>query len=85
MDQLWPEASLVGVCNLARRGYTRKYEYQGSTDQTRMQSEDLDHDEDIRRIGELFNLADQSYSPPNRMQHVYKLIRLAPKVNNQFF
>jgi hypothetical protein len=59
------------------------YEYQGSTDQTRMRLEDLDHDEVIRRIGELFNLADQSYSPPSRIQHAYKLIQLASKVNNQ--
>jgi hypothetical protein len=59
------------------------YEYQGSADQTRMRSEDLDHDEVIRRIRELFNLADQSYSPPSRIQHAYKLIRPAPKVNNQ--
>jgi hypothetical protein len=59
------------------------YEYQGSADQTRMHSEDLDHDEVIRWIGDLFNLADQSYSPPSRIQHAYKLIRLAQKVNNQ--
>jgi hypothetical protein len=59
------------------------YEYQGSADQTRMHSEDLDHDEVKRRIGELFNLADQSYSPSSRIQHAYKLIRPAPKVNNQ--
>jgi hypothetical protein len=50
------------------------YEYQGLADQTRMQSEDLDHDEVIRQIGELFNLADQSYSSLNRIQHAYKLI-----------
>jgi hypothetical protein len=50
------------------------YEYQGSADQTRMRSEDLDHDKVIRQIGELFNLADQSYSPPSSIQHVYKLI-----------
>jgi hypothetical protein len=43
------------------------YEYQGSVDQTRMRSEDLDRDEVIHRIGELFNLADQSYSPPSRI------------------
>jgi hypothetical protein len=58
------------------------YEYHGSIDQTRMQSEDLDHNEVIRRIGELFNLADQSYSRPSKIQHRYKLIRPAPKVNN---
>jgi hypothetical protein len=59
------------------------YEYQGSADQTRMRSEDLDHDEVIRRIGELFNLADQGYSSPSKIQHAYKLIRPALKVNNQ--
>jgi hypothetical protein len=59
------------------------YEYQGSADQTRMRAEDLDHDEFIRRIGELFNLVDQSYSPLSRIQHAYKLIRPVPKVNNQ--
>jgi hypothetical protein len=59
------------------------YEYQGSAHQTRMRSKDLDHDEVILRIGELFNLADQSYSPPSRIQHAYKLIRPAPKVNEQ--
>jgi hypothetical protein len=35
-----------------------EYEYQGLADQTRMRSEVLDHDKVIRRIGELFNLAD---------------------------
>jgi hypothetical protein len=50
------------------------YEYQGSTDQTRMRSEDLDHNKVIRWIGELFNLANQSYSAPSRIQHAYKLI-----------
>jgi hypothetical protein len=59
------------------------YEYQGTTDQTRMHSEDLDHGKVKRRIGELFNLAYQNYSPSSRIQHAYKLIRLAPKVNNQ--
>jgi hypothetical protein len=59
------------------------YKYQGSANQTRMCSEDLDHDEVVRWIGELFNLADQSYSPPRRIQHAYKLIRPAPKVNKQ--
>jgi hypothetical protein len=58
------------------------YEYQGSADQMRMRSEDLDHDEVVRRIGELFNLADQSYSRPSKIQCTYKLIRPAPKVNN---
>jgi hypothetical protein len=43
------------------------YEYQCSTDQIRMHSEDLDHEEVIHQIGELFNLADQSYSPPSRI------------------
>jgi hypothetical protein len=65
-----------------RRVHTR-YEYQGLADQTRMRSEYLDSDEVIRRIGELFNLANQSYLPPNRIQRAYKLIRPAPKVNNQ--
>jgi hypothetical protein len=59
-----------------------KYEYQGSVDQTRMRSEDLDHDEVKHWIWDLFNLADQNYSPPSRIQHAYKLIRPAPKVNN---
>jgi hypothetical protein len=59
------------------------YEYQGSADQTRMRSEDLDHDEVKRWIGDLFNLADQNYSPLSRIQHAYKLIRPASKVNNQ--
>jgi hypothetical protein len=58
------------------------YEYQGLADQTRMRSEDLDHDEVVRRIRELFNLEDQSYSRPSKIQHAYKLIRPAPKVNN---
>jgi hypothetical protein len=40
-----------------RRVHAR-YEYQGSADQTRMRSKDLDHDEVVHRIGELFNLAD---------------------------
>jgi hypothetical protein len=57
------------------------YEYQGSADQMRMRSKDLDHDEVIRWIGELFNLVDQSYSRPSKIQHAYKLIRPAPKVN----
>jgi hypothetical protein len=61
------------------------YKYQGSVDQMRMRSEDIDHDEVIRRIGELFNLADQSYSPPSRIQHAYKLIRPTLNVNNQTF
>jgi hypothetical protein len=39
------------------------YEYQGSADQTRMCSEDLDRDGVVRQIGELFNLVDQSYYP----------------------
>jgi hypothetical protein len=34
------------------------YEYQGSANQTRMRSEDLDHDEVVCWIRELFNLAD---------------------------
>jgi hypothetical protein len=38
------------------------YEYQGSADQTRMQSEDLDHDEVVCWIGELFNLVSYSRS-----------------------
>jgi hypothetical protein len=59
------------------------YEYQGSADQMRMCSEDLDRDAVVRRIGELFNLADQSYYPPSRIQHTYKLIRPALKVNEQ--
>jgi hypothetical protein len=50
------------------------YEYQGSADQTRMWSEDLDHDEVIRQIRELFNLADQSYSHPSKILRAYKLI-----------
>jgi hypothetical protein len=41
--------------------------------------EDLDHNKVVRRIEELFNLTDQSYSPPNRIQHAYKLILLAPR------
>jgi hypothetical protein len=49
-----------------RRVHT-EYEYQGSADQTRMRSEDLDHDEVICRIGELFNLADQCYSRPSKI------------------
>jgi hypothetical protein len=49
-----------------RRVHAR-YEYQCSADQMRMRLEDLDHDEVIRQIGELFNLADQSYSPPSRI------------------
>jgi hypothetical protein len=56
-----------------------EYEYQGSANQTRMRSEDLDHNKVVRRIEELFNLTDQSYSPPNRIQHAYKLILLAPR------
>jgi hypothetical protein len=44
-----------------------EYEYQGLADQTRMHSKDLDHDEVIRWIRELFNLADQSYSSPSRI------------------
>jgi hypothetical protein len=39
------------------------YEYQGSADQTRMHSEDLDHDKVIRRIGELFNLETKATLP----------------------
>jgi hypothetical protein len=58
------------------------YEYQGSANQTRMLSEDLDHDEGVRQIGELFNLADQSYSRLSKIQRAYKLIRPAPKVKN---
>jgi hypothetical protein len=50
---------------MQRRVHAR-YEYQGSADQMRMQSEDLDHDEVVRRIGELFNLADQSYFRPSK-------------------
>jgi hypothetical protein len=50
------------------------YEYQGSADQMRMRSEDLDYDEVIRQIRELFNLADQNYFPPSRIQHACKLI-----------
>jgi hypothetical protein len=61
------------------------YKYQGLADQTRMWSEDLDHDEVVCRIGELFNLSDQSYSRPSKVQHAYKLIRPAPKVNNPPF
>jgi hypothetical protein len=57
------------------------YEYQGLADQMRMWSEDLDHDEVIRRIRELFNLADQSYPHSSKIHHAYKLIRPAPKVN----
>jgi hypothetical protein len=64
-----------------RRVHAR-YEYQRLADQTRMRLEDLDHDEVMRRIGELFNLVDQSYSCPSKIQHAYKLIRPAPKVNN---
>jgi hypothetical protein len=60
-----------------------RYEYQGLADQMRMHSDDLDHDEVIRRIGELFNLADQSYSSSSRIQHAYKFIRPVLKVNNQ--
>jgi hypothetical protein len=59
------------------------YEYQGLADQTRMCSKDLNHDEVVHQIRDLFNLADQSYTPPNKIQHVYKLIRPAPKVHNQ--
>jgi hypothetical protein len=43
------------------------YEYQGSVDQTRMRSEDLDHDKVKHQIWDLFNLADQNYSPPSRI------------------
>jgi hypothetical protein len=39
-----------------------------------MWSKDLDHDEVVRRIGELFNLVDQSYSRPSKIQRAYKLI-----------
>jgi hypothetical protein len=49
-----------------RRVHAR-YEYQGSAGQTRIRSEDLDHDKVKRRIGDLFNLADQSYSPLSRI------------------
>jgi hypothetical protein len=59
------------------------YEYHSSVDQTRMRAEDLDHDEVKRLIGDLFNPANQNYYPPSRIQHAYKLIRPAPKVNNQ--
>jgi hypothetical protein len=59
------------------------YEYQGLADQTRMRSEVLESDEVKLRIGELFNLSDQNYSPSSRIQHAFKLIRPAPKVNNQ--
>jgi hypothetical protein len=47
----------------------------------RIRSEYLDHDEVVCRIGELFNLADQSYSRLSKIQHAYRLIRPAPKVN----
>jgi hypothetical protein len=47
-----------------------------------MCSEDLDHDKVKRRIGDLFNLADQNYSLPSMIQHAYKLIQPALKVNN---
>jgi hypothetical protein len=60
------------------------YEYQGSSNQTRMCSEDVDHDKVVRRIRELFNLVDQSYSRSSRIQHAYKLIRLVSKVTTQF-
>jgi hypothetical protein len=59
------------------------YEYQGSANQSRMRSEDLDHDKVVHQIGELFNLANQSYSPSNKIQRAYKLIRPAPKANNR--
>jgi hypothetical protein len=61
------------------------YEYQGSADQRRTRSKDLDHDEVVRRIRELFNLADQSYSRLSKIQCTYKLIQPAPKVNNPPF
>jgi hypothetical protein len=51
-----------------------EYEYQGSANQTRMRLEDLDHNKVKRQIGDLFNLADQNYSPSSRIQHAYKLI-----------
>jgi hypothetical protein len=59
------------------------YEYQGSFDQTRMRSDILDADEVKRWIRELFNLADPNYFPLSRIQHAFKLIRPAPKVNDQ--
>jgi hypothetical protein len=57
------------------------YEYQGSADQTGMRPNRLHEDEIKRRIAELFNLADPSYHPLRVIMHVYKLIRLAPKVS----
>jgi hypothetical protein len=56
------------------------YEYQGSADQTRLRLNRLPEDEIMRRIAELFNLADPSYHPLSVIMHTYKLIRPAPKV-----
>jgi hypothetical protein len=55
------------------------YEYQGSTDQTRMHPNRL-HDDKIKwRIVDLFSLANPSYHPLSIIVHLY--IRPAPKVS----
>jgi hypothetical protein len=67
MDRLWLGTSSAVRCSHARKRVHTGYEYQGSADQTRIWSEDLDHDEVVRWLGELFNLADQSYSRPSKI------------------
>jgi hypothetical protein len=57
------------------------YEYQGSADQIRMRPNWMYDAEINQRIADLFNLADPAYQPLSVIVHVFKLIRLAPKVS----
>ena len=58
------------------------YEYQGSTDLTRMRQEALDKIEVRARIGEIFNLADPNYVRLSDIEHAFKLARPPPKVTH---
>jgi hypothetical protein len=56
------------------------YEYQGGQDSTRMHQDNLEKPEILRRINELFNLADNNFVRSDNRMHAYKLGRPAPKV-----
>ena len=57
------------------------YEYQGRQDSTRMHRDNLEKPEIQRRINELFNLADSSFTRSDDQMLAFKLGRPAPKVN----
>jgi hypothetical protein len=56
------------------------WEYQGSADQTKMNTEPLDSDEVMHKVIELFNLNDEAYHALSVRMHGFKHARPVPKV-----